>query len=75
MKGKLGYATNLVKHHWHGSKKDRKYVDRWKIIQQHKFDPDNHLQIDENGLYFVDDKLKGFENDVLCYFIGRDEDS
>ena len=64
-----------MRHHWHGNKKDRKYVDRWRIIQNHNFNPDLFLKKDENGIYYVEEDLKGFENDVLCYFFGRDEDT
>lgn len=29
---------------WHGNKSDRGYIERWKIIEDLLFDPDNDLK-------------------------------
>ncbi len=37
--GDLCYIDGLVLHYWHGRKGDRKYVERWSVLVDNKFEP------------------------------------
>lgn len=41
---RLGYIPGVIKHHFHGSKKNRKYTERWQILVKHLYDPLIHLE-------------------------------
>ena len=49
---RLGYVPTLIRHHFHGSKKNRRYTDRWKILVHHRYDPFLHLEKDDMGILF-----------------------
>jgi glycosyltransferase involved in cell wall biosynthesis len=72
---KLSYVDNHIYHHWHGSLENRKYVERWNILIQHQFRPYDHMKIDESGLLvWTLDAPLGLLNDVMSYFMQRNED-
>lgn len=71
----IGWMPGTIIHHWHGSKKNRKYQERWKILQKHQFDPDKDLIRDWQGVYefsYVGERLR---DDIRRYFRSRNEDS
>lgn len=69
---RLGYVQGVIRHHYHGTKKNRRYTERWEILKNHKYSPDDMLY-DNNIL--VPDKLSNiFRNDILNYFKERKED-
>lgn len=41
VQGQIGYVDGLIMHYWHGAMKDRRYGERWSIVEH--FDPDLHL--------------------------------
>ena len=43
---RVGYVPGVIKHHFHGSKKNRKYIERWKILIKYAFDPQTQLAWD-----------------------------
>ena len=47
---RLGYLPGVVKHHFHGSKKNRRYNDRWQILVKHAYNPMKHLHLRPDGL-------------------------
>ena len=72
---RLGYTPGVIRHHYHGTKENRQYTERWKILMKHKYSPINHLTYDDNGLLipttnFTDE----FKEDILNYFKERKED-
>jgi hypothetical protein len=74
--GKVGAVPGLVRHLWHGNRKDRRYDDRiFAGVIREKFSPERDLVIDENGLWRwseqADRQLVKF---VESYFWGRNED-
>lgn len=72
---RLGYTPGVIRHHYHGTKQNRKYTDRWKILMEHKYSPFIHLKYDENGILVPTDKFsEKFKNDILNYFKERKED-
>ena len=47
----IGATAGEITHLYHGNKKQRKYVDRHRVMSQHGFDPVKHLQRQLNGLW------------------------
>lgn len=70
----IGFMPGTIYHHWHGRKKDRKYVERWDIIVKHGYDPDQDLKRDWQGLWTLSDHGLRMRNDIRAYFRSRNED-
>jgi len=72
---RLGYIPGVIKHYFHGSKENRKYSERWKILVKHHYEPENHVKYDKNGLLVPTDKCpKELLDDIYQYFYERNED-
>jgi hypothetical protein len=72
---RLGYTPGVIRHYFHGTKENRKYTDRWKILIKHNFSPNIHLKYNEDGLLIPTDKFsEEFKNDIIKYFRERKED-
>ena len=72
---RFGYIPGIIRHYYHGSKANRKYNDRWKILIKYNFSPDIHITYDMNGIIiptpmFSDD----FKKEIFDYFKERNED-
>jgi hypothetical protein len=61
---RLGYVPCVIRHHFHGSKKNRKYRERWQILVNHNYDPLEHLDIDEQEIKRVENKNKNIYNNI-----------
>jgi hypothetical protein len=73
---RLGYTPGIIRHYYHGSKQNRQYTERWKILMKHKFSPTIHLTYDDKGIlipteYFSEE----FKEDIMNYFRERKEDN
>ena len=72
---RVGYTPGVIRHSYHGSKKNRKYVERWKILVEHQYDPLIHITNDENGIIIPTSEFpEGLKDDILDYFKQRNED-
>lgn len=72
---RLGYVPGVIRHFFHGSKKNRKYTERWNILIQHAFSPLTHVKYDTKGILVPTEEFPSdFENDILNYFKERNED-
>jgi hypothetical protein len=73
---RLGYIPGVIMHHFHGSKKNRMYVERWQILVKHKYDPKTMVEYDKNGLMIgkVGVAPKEMLEDIRKYFEERNED-
>jgi hypothetical protein len=82
----VGYVNGTITHYWHGSKKNRKYVERWKILTDLKYDPYRDIIRDAQGLYRINpvlgtksiklrDKIRSYlrQRQEDCIFLGNDE--
>lgn len=68
---RLGYVPGVIRHYYHGSKQNRQYAERWKILMKHAYSPD---QVDyENGI-LVPHFSEEFKEDIMQYFRDRKED-
>ena len=73
---RLGYVPGVLRHYFHGSKENRKYGDRWKILLNHNFSPREHLTHDENGILIPTPECPHeLLDEILNYFKERNEDS
>ena len=74
IKRNVGYVPGLVNHYYHGSRKDRKYGDRWQIVTKWGFDPELDLKPDAQGLWQWTTRCPDLEYDIRRYFATRKED-
>lgn len=75
IKRNIGYMPGTIAHYWHGKKKDRGYMDRWKILVEEHFDPFLDLKLDPQGLWTLTDRNSQLRDRVREYFSSRNEDS
>jgi hypothetical protein len=72
---RLGYVPGVIRHYFHGSKKNRKYMERWQILLKYNFSPSSHLIRDKNGVLIPTENCpKEILNDIFTYFAERNED-
>lgn len=80
----VGFMKGHIVHYWHGKKKDRRYWDRWQILNDTRFDPGLDLVPNYQGVYEL--SMRGttdedFKNSIRLrdllrhYFRCRNEDS
>jgi hypothetical protein len=70
----VGYMPGTIFHHWHGSKVNRFYTSRWKILTKHGFNPELDLKRDWQGVWHLSDVGLRMRNDLRAYFRSRNED-
>ena len=72
---RLGYVPGVIRHYYHGSKKNRKYHERWQILVNNNYSPLIHITKDKNGLLIPTEKCpKKLLDDIYNYFLERNED-
>lgn len=69
----LDYVGVDISHLWHGSMKNRKYMDRHDIILQYDYDPLVDIDLQNNVFEWSSDKNKMHEA-IKQYFFNRQED-
>ncbi|GIW81341.1 MAG: hypothetical protein KatS3mg105_3148 [Gemmatales bacterium] len=75
VQGQIGYCDGEVVHLYHGTRDNRKYVDRVKYLTDYCFDPTVHIKIGKNGLWSWTDKAHPeMVAKVKAYFNERLED-
>lgn len=72
--GEVGFVHGRIEHMWHGKKKERKYRERWQILIDHEFNPDEDLMKDDQGLIQLRGKA-GLKQAIHMYNVARREDS
>ena len=70
---RLGYVPGIIRHHYHGSKKNRQYTERWQLLIKYNYSP-NDLIYQNNILVPSQEFDPNFKNEILTYFIDRKED-
>ena len=72
---RLGYVPGIIRHHYHGSKVNRNYTERWKILMKHSYSPITHLTYDNKGILIPTALFSPeFKEDIMNYFRERKED-
>jgi len=72
---RLGYTPGVIRHHYHGSKQNRKYTERLQILINHKYSPIHDITYDSKGILIPTKNFnQEFKSDILNYFQERKED-
>jgi len=72
---RFGYVPGVIRHHFHGSKINRKYHERWEILLKYGYNPELHITTDNNGIIIPTDKFpEELKTDIMNYFKERNED-
>lgn len=72
---RLGYIPGIIRHFFHGYKRNRKYMERWQILVKHKYSPINDVYRLQNGLLVSSNTCPtSLLSDILTYFKERNED-
>jgi hypothetical protein len=72
---RLGYVPGVIRHHFHGSKANRKYIQRNDIIYKYHYDPSSQISVDSLGILIPTKHFQmGFKNEIFNYFLQRNED-
>lgn len=72
---RFGYVPGVIRHYFHGSKKNRKYQERWAILVAHDYRPNDFVCTDAYGLLVPTEAFpQGLKDDILQYFAERNED-
>jgi hypothetical protein len=72
---RLGYTPGVIRHYYHGSKKNRNYTERWQILIKHEFSPKKHLEYSSEGILVPTKEFsEEFKQDIMTYFKERKED-
>lgn len=75
VKRNIGYVPGLLLHHFHGHKVDRRYHDRWQILQRNEFNPDRDITRDSQGMIRLRSEKHQLRDDLQRYFRERNEDA
>jgi len=71
---RFGYTPGVIRHYYHGSKKNRQYCERWQILVKAQYKP-CMVKIGENGVLEPSEFMKKeLIDDILIYFQQRNED-
>ena len=72
---RFGYVPGVIRHYFHGSKANRKYTERWKILVEHNYQPSLHITKDGKGLLIPTAEFsEEIKKDIMKYFLERNED-
>ena len=72
---RLGYTPGIIRHYYHGSKINRKYTERWKILMKYNFSPYIDITYDSSGIIIPTNSFsQEFKDEILNYFKERKED-
>jgi len=72
---RAGYVPGVIRHHYHGSRLNRKYVARGEMLITNNFSPIQHLTYDDFGIRIPTDECPSqLLIDIMNYFIERKED-
>jgi hypothetical protein len=70
----VSFANGRIEHNFHGSKTKRGYQSRWKLLVDHKYNPDTDLTYDAQGMIQLVGK-PDLEQAIKLYNRSRSEDS
>ena len=72
---RFGYVPGMIYHYFHGSKKNRQYTERWKILSENNFDPFTFIDYDKNGILIPTVNCpETLVSGIMAYFGERNED-
>lgn len=78
IKRDVGYVQGSIYHFWHGSKENRGYTSRWKILADNQYNPNTDIKADHQGLFQLETwepRQMRLRDQLRAYFRQRNEDS
>jgi hypothetical protein len=78
VKRDIGVVAGSIGHHFHGKPANRKYVERWEILKNAKYNPQTDIKLDAQGVYQLevrDERQRGLRDMIRAYFRNRLEDA
>lgn len=72
--GEVGYVTGNIVHLYHGSRKNRKYLERHNVLYENDYDPFSDIGVGGNGLWEWSSDKPIMHSQVAEYFKSRSED-
>jgi hypothetical protein len=71
----FGYVPGIIRHNYHGSKENRKYIERIDVLIKYNYSPNLHVTFDSTGILIPTNNMcNDFKNDIYTYFVQRNED-
>lgn len=70
----IGCVENHALHYFHGSKTQRAYGERWKILRDNDYNPLTDLTKDWQGIWQLAGNKPKLRDDIRRYFRARNED-
>ena len=77
VRGNFSFVPGTIDHYWHGRSKERGYDDRWRLLDEHQFDPITDLVADVHGLYrwnLADPRVRALAVETRKSLAKRNED-
>lgn len=72
---RLGYVPGVIRHYFHGDKRNRQYMTRSQILTQHRYNPSVHVTKDSDGILIPSDSCPEVLTEAIRnYFRDRRED-
>jgi hypothetical protein len=72
---RLGYVPGVIRHYYHGKKKNRNYMERTEILVKYQYSPYKDITYDDIGIFIPTKNLcQNFKDDIMKYFWQRKED-
>ena len=70
---RVGYVPGVIRHYYHGSKKNRQYGERWKILIKYGYVP-SMIEYKDGIIVPGPSFPQGMADEILQYFLERNED-
>jgi hypothetical protein len=71
----VGLVPGMAIHYWHGPYGNRKYSERWKILQRNAYNPYQDVHQDAKGVLNLSGNKPHLRDELRAYLWGRDEDT
>jgi len=71
---RLGYVPGVIHHHYHGTKQNRKYNERWQLLIKYQYNPNIDVYYSKGILKPTETFSNEFKEDIMDYFRQRKED-
>lgn len=73
---KLGYVPGLIRHHYHGTIKNRQYKSRYEVLKNNNFNLKKHITFNKEGIMVPTKECpRKLLDDMYTYFSIRNEDN
>lgn len=71
----IGCVEGHAIHHWHGSRVNRAYTQRWQVLAENQYDPGKDICRNWQGVYHFTGNKPRLRDQIRRYFLQRNEDN